>query len=363
MQPIQENRLNTMAPAAGGSSSSRANPFSKGVGFGTRSGTVPTTSHPTTSTTVTHVPVTVPATNPASIQPFNTRTIFNFGGSGINSSLSSQQSTRPPIGTSQSNSVPSRIEAQAPSNQPDLDTSFNADDFLDADLFDYLDESDSLSTSGPSSTSNQETPAPLLKQSNSTLYGFQNKPVVGHASGFKPQGPISAVQQKQQQITPIVINAARQSSPTPSNASSTTTKFKTEPQEYVYSRRSSPVIPERLARAVSIPAESAGNSSSWTRETYRGEGSSRPRAFDTIDIRGGPQLNVFARINVEDRQDQTGARRSKSSSSLLSNKRERRRIPGPAGNLPKLVCSDKETDGEELDLMGVYKQTNLFILC
>ncbi|KAF9380160.1 hypothetical protein CPB97_008522 [Podila verticillata] len=155
LQPIQENRLNTMTPAAGGSSGSRANPFSKGIGFGTRSGTVRTTSHPATSKIVTPVPVAVsiavPATKPTSSQPPNTRAIFNFGGSGISSSLSSQQNTRPPIGTSQS----SRSEAQAPSNQPDLDTSFNADDFLDADLFDFLDESDSPSTSGPSSTSNQ----------------------------------------------------------------------------------------------------------------------------------------------------------------------------------------------------------------
>lgn len=338
MQPIQENRLNTMTPAAGGSSGSRANPFSKGIGFGTRSGTVRTTSHPATSKIVTPVPVAVsiavPATKPTSSQPPKTRAIFNFGGSGISSSLSSQQNTRPPIGTSQS----SRSEAQAPSNQLDLDTSFNADDFLDADLFDFLDESDSPSTSGPSSTSNQVTPPPL-KQPKSTALRFQNKPVVGNANVSWHQEPISAAQQRQLQTTPIVINTARRSSPTPSYASSTTTKSKIEPQEHVYPRRSSPAIPERPVRAVSIPAESAGNSSSWTRETYSGEGSSRPGAFDTIDIRGGPQLNVFDRIDVEDRQGQMGARRSKSSSSLPSDKRERRRIPGPAGNLPKLVCS------------------------
>ncbi|KAI9239164.1 MAG: hypothetical protein BYD32DRAFT_243934 [Podila humilis] len=341
LQPNQENRLNTMTPAAGGSSGSRANPFSKGVGFGTRSGTVRTTSYPTTSKIVTPVPVpvsiAVPETKPTSNEPLNTRAIFNFGGSGMSSPLSSQQNTRPPIGTSQS----SRNEAQAPSNQPDLDTSFNADDFLDADLFDFLDESDSPSTSGPSSTSNQVTPPPP-KQSKSTALGSQNKPVVGNSTGSKHPGPISAAQQKQQQPTPIVINTARRSSPTPSYASSTPTKSKIEPQEHVYPRRSSPTIPKRPARAVSIPAESAGNSSSWTGETHGGEGSSRPRAFDTIDIRGGPQLNLIDRINVEDRQGQTGARRSKSSSSLPSDKRERRRIPGPAGNLPKLTEAEKD---------------------
>lgn len=345
LQPIQENRLNTMTPAAGGSGPSRANPFSKGVGFGIRpAGTVPTASHATGNIVA---PVPSLPTNPTPQSPANTRTIFKFGGSGNSSVPSSQQNKRTSFGTSQSSSNPLhlRTEAQAPSNQPDLDTSFNADDFLDADLFDFLDEDSPLSTR--SSVPNQVTPLAPQKPNNTAPAVSQNKPIVGRANRSKPQGTTSPAPQGQQQTTPIVVNTMRRPSPIPSNASSTTTiKAKIEPQEHAPPRRSSPAIPERPVRAVSIPAESAesaGSLSSWTRETFdnSGEGS-RPGASDTIDIRGSPQLNIFARNIIEtDRRGQV-ARRSKSSSSLPSEMRERRRIPGPAGNLPKLVCYDKQ---------------------
>lgn len=297
-------------------------------------------------------PVPSVLANPTSQPPANTRAIFKFGGSGNNSVPSSQQDKRTSSGTSQptSHPLPLRTVAQAPSNQPDLDTSFNADDFLDADLFDFLDE-DPSSTSRPS-MSNQVTPPPPQKPNSTAGAVFLNQPIVGRANGSKPQGSMSPAHQGQQQITPIVVNTVTRPSPLLSNASSTATiKTKIEPQDHAYPRRSSHAILERPTRAVSIPAESAGGSSSWTREPSDNSGEcKRPRASDTIDIRGSPQLNVFTRNIIEtDRQGQ-GTRRSKSSSSLPSDKRERRRIPGPAGNLPRLVCHDKQTM-KQMDLI------------
>ncbi|KAG0040204.1 hypothetical protein BGZ82_004449 [Podila clonocystis] len=180
LQPIQETRLNIMTPAAGGGGPSRANPFSKGVGFGTKpAGTVPTASH-ATSNIVAPVPSILANTTPQ--PPANTRTIFKFGGSGNSSVPSSQQNKCTSIGTSQqaSKPLPLRTEAQAPSNQPDLDTSFNADDFMDADLFDFLDE-DSPSTSRPS-VPNQITPPPPQKPSNTAPAVIQNKPIMGEST-------------------------------------------------------------------------------------------------------------------------------------------------------------------------------------
>ncbi|KAF9428336.1 hypothetical protein BGZ94_002734 [Podila epigama] len=345
---------------------SGANPFSKVVvGFGTRSTTslsAPATGLGTSSTNgIKHTLYTtmpkVSGHGPSGTLGSSGSSIFNFGKPPAAQPILKSTHQVDTNDIQKHTKVANLIKSPIRPTPSFSDSSFNADDFLDDDLGDLLEIIDSADPSPqsriPYASSDKKTPAASAQCSQEA-----------HSEAARILQFSSSKEKKGEQLvrTSIQMDSTKVSrrdlpSPTSSTTSASSTNIcsivKPEAQTpaVLLPRRSpSPIVTDyRAGRAVSLPAPATPDESSpWIisggSSIVASTGSNRPSVADTVDSRTNPHLNPFSR-NSEDRGHQEGgARRVNSSSSLLSNanRRDKRRIPGPAGNLPKLTDEEKE---------------------
>ncbi|KAG0329791.1 hypothetical protein BG004_002268 [Podila humilis] len=336
LQPTQEpQNRNNMTPASG---QARNNPF-------TISGT------------------STPSTQPPSAS--NTRsTIFKFGNSTSPSkpilvATKSRLSSSPklsPYHEKTPSSTPLGPTGQSPAEDQSGNVSYNADDFPD-DLFLDIDDEDqdldiASTPSKSSSTLNNYSKAPeqviMQEPYRPQELNRQNNVFGGSSKTDKQRHGVYSTDALTATKSPVA-------SPSPSLAlivPSTLTgrlasaNFDLDKQASPVLHGSPVVVDRSTGRATSMPAVDTKDSRSpWTEykelSVNAGEGSSsRPTAHDTVVKGGNAAMSGFTRSrDLIERKAQSGAKRSISSSAIQhnSNKIGKRRIPGPAGNLPKLV--------------------------